>query len=150
MSATSSSGSGLPPPTRGILERLGADSGVSRSTPAHAGNTSTKATFSTFLGVYPRPRGEYSTANRLRLRLTGLPPPTRGIHVQRARILPSTGSTPAHAGNTTLLSPNINTLKVYPRPRGEYSMRFSVLSAPCGLPPPTRGIPPAILGMRLL
>ena len=51
---------GLPPPTRGIpLYALAVYAGRG-STPAHAGNTGKPLPLWTWLGVYPRPRGEYA------------------------------------------------------------------------------------------
>ena len=70
------------------------------STPAHAGNTADYVSQRVRRRVYPRPRGEYNTANRNLATGGGLPPPTRGIPSRSATDKTLPGSTPAHAGNT--------------------------------------------------
>ena len=90
--------------------------------------------------VYPRPRGEYALAKAKPSSRTGLPPPTRGIRFRLLSPCVCPGSTPAHAGNTTALGIGIGIRRVYPRPRGEYSWRWTGKPAIAGLPPPTRGI----------
>ena len=72
---------------------------------------------------------------------SGLPPPTRGIPPVIAYRAMVVRSTPAHAGNTTGREVAPQTVRVYPRPRGEYLMMPSGCPIRRGLPPPTRGIP---------
>ena len=94
------SGDGLPPPTRGIRRPLGVHRAYERSTPAHAGNTSTNSRPIAVTGVYPRPRGEYRSIAARETDNLGLPPPTRGILVLSCMHWICIRSTPAHAGNT--------------------------------------------------
>ena len=50
------------------------------------------------------------------------------------------GSTPAHAGNTRAGCRAARYIRVYPRPRGEYTIPAPRRPRNWGLPPPTRGI----------
>ena len=132
---------GLPPPTRGIPTQMRRCLMITRSTPAHAGNTQTPRPSPPYRRVYPRPRGEYISAFRRAFAAVGLPPPTRGIRQPVCTLPGRRGSTPAHAGNTARNAGVAGVSAVYPRPRGEYmALRLSALAGN-GLPPPTRGIP---------
>ena len=70
----------------------------------------------------------------------GLPPPTRGIRIRRPYQGIQRRSTPAHAGNTITATAPSCSLRVYPRPRGEYTNHKITSMWVWGLPPPTRGI----------
>ena len=132
---------GLPPPTRGIHSRPKSRALHIRSTPAHAGNTYHVQHEPASGEVYPRPRGEYGSWRFAARVSNGLPPPTRGIRVQRAARCHHRGSTPAHAGNTAAAIWAAGLVRVYPRPRGEYALFHIGERGGIGLPPPTRGIP---------
>ena len=72
--------------------------------------------------------------------MTGSPPLTRGIQIDLTVNTPSTGFTPAHAGNTRS-NPLMGFLTwVHPRSRGEYLIIFLVECLKIGSPPLTRGI----------
>ena len=131
---------GLPPPTRGILAASLDFSAAARSTPAHAGNTLPQPVLGLRNPVYPRPRGEYPPPCRPAPLVQGLPPPTRGIRKPPPLWAGTRRSTPAHAGNTNDGSWLRASLKVYPRPRGEYLSIGGNTTPSMGLPPPTRGI----------
>ena len=92
--------------------------------------------------VYPRPRGEYASAQSTEGGSSGLPPPTRGIPAPYGAAKTGERSTPAHAGNTTPIVRARALPQVYPRPRGEYRPPPALAPAERGLPPPTRGIRP--------
>ena len=131
---------GLPPPTRGIPRVFYQLQRLSRSTPAHAGNTRGEGDNAAATAVYPRPRGEYVFCPVPYTRMSGLPPPTRGIQSAAAHEPNHLGSTPAHAGNTATAALVVRSMMVYPRPRGEYLQRGRLALVSRGLPPPTRGI----------
>ena len=135
---------GLPPPTRGIRAGRPIALRPYRSTPAHAGNTWRPISSAAAGSVYPRPRGEYRISSSSAARYRGLPPPTRGIlpRITQCAVLPR--STPAHAGNTLATQSTPRMPSVYPRPRGEYEDSPKASAKLKGLPPPTRGIPPAL------
>ena len=113
---------------------------TNRSTPAHAGNTTARNNKRGAAGVYPRPRGEYAERVKTSEQLSGLPPPTRGIHAPPHPPYAHRRSTPAHAGNTSAHPKEEPLKRVYPRPRGEYSTSSGRVGSAMGLPPPTRGI----------
>ena len=131
---------GLPPPTRGIHTACGYAGSRGRSTPAHAGNTTSPSRRPTSRRVYPRPRGEYLLHYGCNTFTMGLPPPTRGIPCGNCGLTGASGSTPAHAGNTQAHRAASARAMVYPRPRGEYLKRATKPLGGQGLPPPTRGI----------
>ena len=70
----------------------------------------------------------------------GSPPLTRGIPIRSTgnRIL--SRFTPAHAGNTIILTLSLVIPKVHPRSRGEYGFKRRIKSCIGGSPPLTRGI----------
>ena len=115
-------------------------SSACRSTPAHAGNTNVRREDMENHQVYPRPRGEYFRLDIRQRSRSGLPPPTRGIHRRVSDNGGGRGSTPAHAGNTMAGVMCFGGVRVYPRPRGEYSAYECSSADTRGLPPPTRGI----------
>ena len=131
---------GLPPPTRGIRLTTRRRPRISRSTPAHAGNTIRQPKPKGRQRVYPRPRGEYQHRGNDPHWNRGLPPPTRGIPYLRRPSTVNWGSTPAHAGNTLSHRRARQPASVYPRPRGEYAPLTAGALLQKGLPPPTRGI----------
>ena len=133
---------GLPPPTRGIPQRVQPIQAAKGSTPAHAGNTALDRACLVVEQVYPRPRGEYLYRSVSISAIAGLPPPTRGIPRRLYRQLGGWRSTPAHAGNTLSDCLDKRNGEVYPRPRGEYPSAPALSTGRDGLPPPTRGIHP--------
>ena len=91
---------GSPPLTRGILQRFCDYFGLTRFTPAHAGNTASIVLPDDPDQVHPRSRGEYFLTVTGRELKWGSPPLTRGIHNRRRRGYWYVRFTPAHAGNT--------------------------------------------------
>ena len=91
---------GLPPHTRGIQHLLLVFQVSHGITPAYAGNTSFVSLAQGAFGDYPRIRGEYFVYNPIVSYCGGLPPHTRGIHVNVVHVYEAEGITPAYAGNT--------------------------------------------------
>ena len=131
---------GSPPLTRGILQTKLSQSSESRFTPAHAGNTFPGFSPISREWVHPRSRGEYRKPSILMLIAAGSPPLTRGILIAVADAASTVWFTPAHAGNTKLLTPALIQHTVHPRSRGEYSWDTPLWMQLLGSPPLTRGI----------
>ncbi len=89
--------------------------------------------------VYPRWRGEHVGRESFDCPYIGLSPLARGTH-QRYR-LQLTGSRfiPAGAGNTGKTNIGVRVVPVYPRWRGEHSIRRFCSSSDAGLSPLARG-----------
>ena len=132
--------SGSPPLTRGIRSFSNPLFQVARFTPAHAGNTSVQLSKLICNQVHPRSRGEYFILLSKFATAEGSPPLTRGIPIRSTgnRIL--SRFTPAHAGNTIILTLSLVIPKVHPRSRGEYGFKRRIKSCIGGSPPLTRGI----------
>ena len=130
---------GLPPHTRGSLGAVFADGEAPGSTPAHAGKPPDFQVLSPHARVYPRTRGEASTAAETVSCAAGLPPHTRGSRLTTPSAHGSTGSTPAHAGKPEQSAPCRSVRRVYPRTRGEAISYFDESELRPGLPPHTRG-----------
>ena len=138
MSLTSARG--LPPHTRGIRQRRRRYACGEGSTPAYAGNPSAIRSSFGYAGVYPRIRGESLSYIARVTDSGGLPPHTRGIHVQVVGCGGLLRSTPAYAGNPQTMAGFSGGGKVYPRIRGESQQVVRLRLACVGLPPHTRGI----------
>ena len=91
-------GSGLSPRARGNPIELAIAANPQRSIPACAGEPQLSTGFSTGSPVYPRVRGGTGAMAFARLRSNGLSPRARGNPSSHARIMPSTRSIPACAG----------------------------------------------------
>ncbi len=155
-SAFTAAATGLPPLTRGALDRKPEVLSAPGSTPAHAGSTLAEPCGSTRTRVYPRSRGEHDRLPAPAASTAGLPPLTRGGHegnggelglppltrgaLVRVRVpRGKLGSTPAHAGSTERCASVCCPTAVYPRSRGEHWWGWAWQARVAGLPPLTRG-----------
>ena len=139
-SAQNAAGSGLSPPTRGILIYQLPRLLWQRSIPAYAGDPVMSARNAISRAVYPRLRGGSLSYRRPPSQRGGLSPPTRGIlilPVYRCRI---GGSIPAYAGDPLEGAVPVSGCEVYPRLRGGSAGIQRVIANGKGLSPPTRGI----------
>ena len=98
--AEKSSPRGSAPHMRGIRPRPGPCPRPGRISPAHAGNTATRAGASIAGADQPRTCGEYLTDPRVEFDLVGSAPHMRGILRAPMPIPMQGGISPAHAGNT--------------------------------------------------
>ena len=134
------------------------------TTSAYAENTESCGCHGAVGGNYLRVRGEYPCLSVAAFSMTELPPRTRRILAQKARISRRQGTTSAYAENTyrcAVHDPHHrNYLRVrgeyrrrrhqagrrenYLRVRGEYNHRRRFGLSPWELPPRTRRIPPKI------
>ena len=130
---------GLSPLARGTLCRCQHCWRVIRFIPAGAGNTVPRIISLSSSTVYPRWRGEHVGRESFDCPYIGLSPLARGTH-QRYR-LQLTGSRfiPAGAGNTGKTNIGVRVVPVYPRWRGEHSIRRFCSSSDAGLSPLARG-----------
>ena len=94
-------GTGLSPPTRGILAGSAREDVVKGSIPAYAGDPRIQNAVSSKTRVYPRLRGGSPRTTDYYQYSEGLSPPTRGILERRVRPLQLDGSIPAYAGDPT-------------------------------------------------
>ncbi len=132
---------GLSPLARGTLCRCQHCWRVIRFIPAGAGNTVPRIISLSSSTVYPRWRGEHSASLMPIIGLGGLSPLARGTRRQRIVRLPLHRFIPAGAGNTSTLSITTDREPVYPRWRGEHSIRRFCSSSDAGLSPLARGTP---------
>ena len=95
---------GSSPLTRGIREKAERLCPISGFIPAHAGNTLRVFSGGAYSRVHPRSRGEYRPPGTSKRPITGSPPLTRGIQNRSVLNGCSCRFTPAHAGNTPLVS----------------------------------------------
>ena len=150
---------GLSPPTRGSRLARPVVHHRPGSIPAHAGKPRQDSRWAERQEVYPRPRGEAAgpvvavltkgglspptreaaAAGGAGSMRRGLSPPTRGSRRASGRPAAGRRSIPAHAGKPLDHGPDGRPGAVYPRPRGEASMRPDPWRRPVGLSPPTRG-----------
>ncbi len=112
-----------------------------RIPPACAGNTKTAPAAETGKGDHPRMRGKHDCNSRRVLSVTGSPPHARetrrcmGCHVRAA------GITPACAGNTHPVSPELSCWRDHPRMRGKHNEIASSTFGRKGSPPHARETP---------
>ena len=136
-----STASGLSPPTRGSRTGSRRARRGNRSIPAHAGKPISSSWSRSYMGVYPRPRGEAAAIAREARMEQGLSPPTRGSLGLLLLVRECPRSIPAHAGKPCACGCRRSPGGVYPRPRGEASRRSKSGFTDSGLSPPTRGSP---------
>jgi len=74
--------------------------------------------------VYPRSRGEHGTLPLYEVSYYGLSPLARGTLRNQALPLLLNRFIPARAGNTNTTSRNTCNLAVYPRSRGEHTLKI--------------------------
>ena len=133
-------GAELPPRTRRI-PRLGLLTCVNRgTTSAHAENTGGETTRPSGVWNYLRARGEYARGQPHAGARTELPPRTRRIRRDHARLPREQGTTSAHAENTPTLTCPARWKRNYLRARGEYWIAINGSISIAELPPRTRRI----------
>ena len=130
---------GSSPLTRGKRSRANFFRPVRGLIPAHAGKTDQESPQRAIRGAHPRSRGENPARSRLRSRVAGSSPLTRGkpghIRCGRSRA----GLIPAHAGKTYRAIPGRFSGRAHPRSRGENEESTSRASRSTGSSPLTRG-----------
>ena len=137
--ASSLTDAGLSPLARGTHISEQKTKPQPRFIPAGAGNTYKTRTHPPRGAVYPRWRGEHSTATPVANGARGLSPLARGTLLQCQQSFPDCRFIPAGAGNTRRWHRQTPVLSVYPRWRGEhYRDRFWNLQRG-GLSPLARG-----------
>ena len=107
--------------------------------PAHAGKTSSTNRIRSRTWAHPRSRGENRTLRRLRSRLRGSSPLTRGKRGDAPPGPAFLGLIPAHAGKTGPTSPRPPTPRAHPRSRGENTGILIATAGYTGSSPLTRG-----------
>ena len=131
----------LPPRTRRI-PRLGLLTCVNRgTTSAHAENAGGETTRPSGVWNYLRARGEYARGQPHAGARRELPPRTRRIRRDHARLPREQGTTSAHAENTPTLTCPARWKRNYLRARGEYSTAKAGKGLLQELPPRARRIP---------
>ena len=138
-SCAASARRGLSPPTRGNPTIQHVSRLSPRSIPAHAGEPSPRAAWTSGASVYPRPRGGSRRPAASSSWTAGLSPPTRGNPAFSLDLGELARSIPAHAGEPRWLAAERGCGGVYPRPRGGTRAARSRRSAASALSPPTRG-----------
>ena len=160
----------LPPRTRRIHDDNDLVTEIQGTTSAHAENTGSRRGAQSHLGTtsahaenthalvskqaniwnYLRARGEYIQPCCACCCRAELPPRTRRIQHQRARLYGYGGTTSAHAENTHKQHIGLGNLRNYLRARGEYCIRPDPVGSLGELPPRTRRIPGITLRYGLL
>ena len=112
---------------------------VLRFIPAGAGNSLLTAVAIGSLSVYPRWRGELTKAANCGICVPGLSPLARGTLSASLVFCHITRFIPAGAGNSHQYISTKACATVYPRWRGELSMRHYQATMRCGLSPLARG-----------
>ena len=130
---------GLSPLARGTLFPLSIRRQACRFIPAGAGNTLGKVFDSSKYPVYPRWRGEHTgTALTVKIQ-SGLSPLARGTRACYGTVPLSYRFIPAGAGNTDIDCSIRRSVSVYPRWRGEHSVKYWLSVQLTGLSPLARG-----------
>ena len=115
------------------------------ATSAHAKNTAIPVEFQGPIWNYLRVRGEYVPDWAVATPLVELPPRTRRILQQGIQPRPHSGTTSAHAENTSIQLAGAAQIRNYLRARGEYTPATSGIGEILELPPRTRRIPAWLL-----
>ena len=110
-----------------------------RFIPAGAGNSSSAFLCAVSKSVYPRWRGELSTAGHMKYLLLGLSPLARGTRNQQGITRLFSRFIPAGAGNSNIPGDNQPAYSVYPRWRGELESEGRFRQGVHGLSPLARG-----------
>ena len=132
---------GLSPLARGTRRQRIVRLPLHRFIPAGAGNTSTLSITTDREPVYPRWRGEHWQNKHRGTRGAGLSPLARGTLDQAVLFFQRRRFIPAGAGNTGKTNIGVRVVPVYPRWRGEHSIRRFCSSSDAGLSPLARGTP---------
>ena len=130
---------GPSPLTRGTRLHLGGDRRISRSIPAHAGNTHRCPAARPRSSVHPRSRGEHFAVVDGPHALAGPSPLTRGTRDRPGSWNTEERSIPAHAGNTRAPPGAVEPASVHPRSRGEHASAWKTNTGTYGPSPLTRG-----------
>ena len=130
---------GSSPLTRGKPVRVRFEHSIYGLIPAHAGKTSSTNRIRSRTWAHPRSRGENRTLRRLRSRLRGSSPLTRGKRGDAPPGPAFLGLIPAHAGKTGPTSPRPPTPRAHPRSRGENTGILIATAGYTGSSPLTRG-----------
>ena len=110
-----------------------------RFIPAGAGNTGVIPIAARNAAVYPRWRGEHDKSLTKNNSTPGLSPLARGTHHYFGKSVIKNRFIPAGAGNTYRSNGRNTEFSVYPRWRGEHSIRRFCSSSDAGLSPLARG-----------
>ena len=110
-----------------------------RFIPAGAGNSPSASSPALDISVYPRWRGELWFTHATSERVDGLSPLARGTQGRRYPRSATPRFIPAGAGNSRIVSLLRRPNSVYPRWRGELSMRSITVRPTSGLSPLARG-----------
>ena len=140
----------LPPRTRRIPIRDGADINQVGTTSAHAENTWLQHYSQGLLGNYLRARGEYRHDPGFAFGPSELPPRTRRIRFAFHSCFHFKGTTSAHAENTFLRFYSHARGSNYLRARGEYGANHFASGDSQELPPRTRRILSAASIVRMM
>ena len=132
---------GSSPRMRGTPNLWKTSAGTSGIIPAHAGNTSTAASWISWTWDHPRACGEHLYSSTDVLRKSGSSPRMRGTLRLLERCLVDRGIIPAHAGNTPRRSHVAETCWDHPRACGEHFMIGIALAVVRGSSPRMRGTP---------
>ncbi|AKG31665.1 hypothetical protein ZV79_2872 [Salmonella enterica subsp. enterica serovar Typhimurium] len=130
---------GLSPLARGTHADPDCNHGQRRFIPAGAGNTVTSATLRAINAVYPRWRGEHQCGQNPDQHIRGLSPLARGTLLLSTSPPRPHRFIPAGAGNTDCLCSASSACAVYPRWRGEHTLKSPVGGTVDGLSPLARG-----------
>ncbi len=130
---------GLSPLARGTLWYRLRDLTLIRFIPAGAGNIVEYSTASWRRAVYPRWRGEHRFQCPTGLGLNGLSPLARGTSQAVGGDDINPRFIPAGAGNIPVVYPQMERYQVYPRWRGEHTIKCNAKITAGGLSPLARG-----------
>ena len=130
---------GPPPRMRGRLERQPCTPVRGRTTPAHAGKTTPTRGCGRGCSDHPRACGEDVVFPGLGDVCLGPPPRMRGRPRRQTQSIRSLGTTPAHAGKTSLSLMLWGIVRDHPRACGEDNDMQAVRAAATGPPPRMRG-----------
>ena len=124
---------------RGTVEREGDSMSRFRITPAHAGNRLPMSPQDTCSGDHPRACGEQELLSPEQAKLVGSPPRMRGTVKMGTSLAGGVRITPAHAGNSDYIRPDLGDIEDHPRACGEQKEYTATAIADIGSPPRMRG-----------
>ena len=130
---------GSSPLTRGKCGRVGAQEGVERLIPAHAGKMVKGSASEGRIGAHPRSRGENIISRDGTFVARGSSPLTRGKWIRAACPPTATGLIPAHAGKIPRYRRLRKPRTAHPRSRGENARDDEMGTVRHGSSPLTRG-----------
>ena len=128
------------PRTRGEHAHTATPNGVDEGSPPHTRGTLVYTVYSYIRGWdHPRTRGEHSVTLLYKLPVSGSPPHTRGTRLCLDRYIAYRRITPAHAGNTSVITNHEEHNRDHPRTRGEHVICVFVACACIGITPAHAG-----------